>query len=73
MVQEQEDSVGSLLSICCLCVRLVMVDHIDHHHYLWYLILVNLGQVFKVVDDLVDYDQEVVDRCFLLDLYSLGC
>ena len=72
MVQEQEDSVNSLLSICYLWVWMVWEDHINHHRYFRYLILVNLGQVFEVVDDLVDFDQEVVDCRLLLDSYSLG-
>ena len=72
MVQEQEDSVVSLLLIRYLYVWMIWVDHINHHHFLRYLIPVNLGQVFQVEDDLVDLYQEVVDHCLLLNLYSLG-
>ena len=72
VVQEQEDSVDSLLSICFLFGWMVWVGRINHRHCLRYLMPVSLGQVFEVEDDLVDYYQEVVDRCLLLDSYSLG-
>ena len=71
MVQGQEDSVISLLSIHYLYVWVVWVDHKDHHRYLWYLILVSLGQVFEVEDDLVDYYQEIDFREVVCQVVSL--
>ena len=72
VIQEQEDSVDSPLLICYLFVWMVWVDHINHHHYSQYLNPVNLDQVFKVDEDLVDFDQEIEDRYLLLDSYPFG-